>query len=281
MLIERLFFLRATFSSSCWLHLPSQNPFTGIFSLSWLKDEEEDHRLCPIAARLSLLFPTRPSFMPPFRFPFTRFLSSLFKNFPVFLTSGPSYLLLLFFFWSSANLQFMSLKLNVCRLPPSPPSLLFTRHLPSLRLCFFILSQYLPSLFSPLCSRSVASRWDFPSDTRGDAGSRRLAVLIGRPWPPALNSQQSTSPSLSFVPSSPLVPFSSPTSHKDFTFSSPVFLASFLPFFSLSLLLCNVLTPLCHPFLFPSAFFLFPTCVFTSLLLFPSPSLLSSFFHHF
>ena len=159
--------------------------------------------------------------------------------------------------------------------------LLFTRHLPSLRLCFFILSQYLPSLFSPLCSRSVASRWDFPSDTRGDAGSRRLAVLIGRPWPPALNSQQSTSPSLSFVPSSPLVPFFSPTSHKDFTFSSPVFLASFLPFFSLSLLLCNVLTPLCHPFLFPSAFFLFPTCVFTSLLLFPSPSLLSSFFHHF
>lgn len=55
----------------------------------------------------------------------------------------------------------------------------------------------------------------------------------------------------------------------------------FCHFFSLSLLLCNVLTPLCHPFLFPSAFFLFPTCVFTSLLLFPSPSLLSSFFHHF
>lgn len=27
------------------------------------------------------------------------------------------------------------------------------------------LSQYLPSLFSPLCSRSVASQWDFPSET--------------------------------------------------------------------------------------------------------------------
>lgn len=154
----------------------------------------------------------------------------------------------------------MSLTLNVCtvcRLPPSPPSLSvhsFTAlhsiasSPPSISVFFSILSQYLPSLFSPLCSRSAASRWDFPSDTRGDVGSRRLAILIGRPWPPVLPSQRPTSPSLSFVPSSPLVPFSSPTSHKDFTFSSPVFLASFLSFFFPSLLLCNVLTPLCHPF---------------------------------
>ena len=136
--------------------------------------------------------------------------------------------------------------------------LLFTCRLPSLHLCFFfflVLSQYLLSLFSPLCSRSAASLWDFPSDTRGDAGSRRLAILIGRPWPPVLPSQQPTSPSLSFVPSSPLVPFSSPTSHKDFTFSSPVFLASFLPFFFSPLFFPAMSSLPCHPFLFPSAFF--------------------------
>ena len=155
--------------------------------------------------------------------------------------------------------------------------LLFTCRLPSLHLSFFfflVLSQYLLSLFSPLCSRSAASLWDFPSDTCGDAGSRRLAILIGRPWPPVLPSQQPTSPSLSFVPSSPLVPFSSPTSHKDFTFSSPVFLASFLPFFSpLSSSLQCPHSPVI-PFYFHLPFFSLPHLHFTSLPLFLSPSLL-------
>lgn len=32
-------------------------------------------------------------------------------------------------------------------------------------LYYSLLSQYLPSLFSPLCPRSVASQWDFPSET--------------------------------------------------------------------------------------------------------------------
>ncbi len=196
---------------------------------------------------------------------------------------------------------------HLCPLPSSPPSLQFVFALLWLfSHSYLYIPPILPLLFPPasvspitlLSSLFKVSGFSvgLPSDTRSEAESRRLEMLIGSHWPLVLPSQQRTSPSLSFSPCSPLPPLFL----YRFTVLSPLllppvlllFLASSFLFLSFSLRCCHFLVsslqfPLLSPYLascpLPCTFYNFSPliCLFPSFFLIISCKPLPHFFLSF